>query len=155
MRWNLLSSAGRRLRNWWEEEGKPPNSSSFGASASPASRQNTSSPSTLTVLNVVMFTPRSDAVLTVPVSAAQEVEQRGVDLAGVGPGDRVRAALDHGELHVADQAGQPLGGLVQRQHQVGIAVQHQYRHIDRGQVGAEVGGPGADAGHRGGGRRGE
>src|SRR5215472_15184762 len=66
MRWNLLSSAGRRLRNWWEEEGKPPNSSSFGASASPASRQNTSSPSTLTVLNVVMFTPRSDAVLTVP-----------------------------------------------------------------------------------------
>src|SRR5215467_7834581 len=66
MRWNLLSSAGRRLRNWWEEEGKPPSSSSFGESASPASRQNTSSPSTLTVLNVVMFTPRSDAVLTVP-----------------------------------------------------------------------------------------
>src|SRR5215475_5835169 len=66
MRWNLLSSAGRRLRNWWEEEGKPPSSSSFGASAPPASRQNTSSPSTLTVLNVVMITPRSDAVLMVP-----------------------------------------------------------------------------------------
>src|SRR5215469_6065446 len=36
-------------------------------------------------------------------SAADGVEQRGVDLAGVGPGDGVRAALDHGELHVVDQ----------------------------------------------------
>src|SRR5215472_11776826 len=105
MRWNLPPSAGRRLRNWWEEEGKPPNSSSFGASASPASRQNTSSPSTLTVLNVVMFTPRSDAVLTVPVSAAQEVQQRGVDLAGVGPREGVRASLYDHQFHVLDQAG--------------------------------------------------
>src|ERR1700685_2665622 len=35
-------------------------------------------------------------------SGPQEVQQGGVDLAGVGPGDGVRAAFDHDELHVAD-----------------------------------------------------
>ena len=35
-------------------------------------------------------------------------EQGGVDVVGVGPGDGVRAALDHHQLHVVDQAGQPL-----------------------------------------------
>src|SRR5690242_12768267 len=42
------------------------------------------------------------------VSAAHEVEQGGVDLAGVGPGDGVRAALDDDQLQVVDQSGQPL-----------------------------------------------
>ena len=59
------------------------------------------------------------------------------------------------ELQVVDQAGQPLAGLVQRQHLVCVALNHQGRHVDLGQVGAEVGGPGADAGHRGGGRGGD
>jgi hypothetical protein len=38
---------------------------------------------------------------------AEEAEQRSVDLVGVGPGDAVRAALDHDEFHVGDQ-GSPL-----------------------------------------------
>jgi hypothetical protein len=45
-------------------------------------------------------------------SAAQELQQRGVDLVGVRPGDHVPAAFDD-ELQVLDQAGQALGGLVQ------------------------------------------
>src|SRR5450755_3356205 len=39
-------------------------------------------------------------------SGAQEVEQGGVDLAGVCPGDGVRGAVDHDEVHVLDQARQ-------------------------------------------------
>jgi len=43
--------------------------------------------------------------------AAQEVQQRGVDLGGVGPGDGVRAAFDDDQLDVFDQGGQLLAGL--------------------------------------------
>ena len=47
--------------------------------------------------------------------AAQEVQQRGVALGGVGPGDGVRAAFDDDQLDVFDQGGQPLAGLFERQ----------------------------------------
>src|SRR6266496_108008 len=90
-----------------------------------------------------------------PGLAAQEVQQGGVDLAGVGPGDGVRAALDDDELDILDQAGQSLAGLVDRQDLVGVALDDEDRYVDLGQVVAEVGGPGADAGHRGGGRCGD
>src|SRR5947209_4584613 len=48
----------------------------------------------------------------------------GVDLVGVRPGDSVRAAL---------------AGLVQGQNLVRVALHHQHRQLDLGQVGAEVG----------------
>src|SRR5271155_5352716 len=63
------------------------------------------------------------------MSAADEVEQGGVDLAGVGPGDGGRAAFDHDEPHVVDQGGQPLAGLVQRQHLVRVALEHQHGYV--------------------------
>src|SRR5580693_1188376 len=74
-------------------------------------------------------------------SAAQEAEQGGVDLVGVGPGDGVRAALDHDEVRVLDQARQAAGGLVQGQDLVGIAVDDQHGHVDLRQVVTEVSGP--------------
>jgi hypothetical protein len=52
----------------------------------------------------------------------------------------VRAALDHGEPHVVDQAGQPPAGLVQWQDLVRVALQDQQGHVDLGQADAEVGG---------------
>src|SRR5580658_10775237 len=71
--------------------------------------------------------------------AADEVEQGGVDLGGVGPGDGVRAARDDDQLHVLDQAGQPPAGLVQRQDLVRVALHDQHGHVDLGQVVAEGG----------------
>ena len=79
-------------------------------------------------------------------SAADEVEQGGVDLGGVGPGNRVRAALDDDQPRVLDQAGQPLAGLVQGQHLVRVAVDDEDRYVDLGEVGAEVGRPGPSQG---------
>ena len=38
---------------------------------------------------------------------AEEAEQGGVDLAGVGPGNGVRAIRNHDEFHVGNQAGHP------------------------------------------------
>src|SRR3974390_2310740 len=75
----------------------------------------------------------------------QEAEQRPVDLVSVSPGDGVRTALDDDELHVVDQAGQPLAGIGVGQDPVGVALHSQYRDVDLGQVAAEVGLPGADA----------
>src|SRR5580692_6086407 len=82
-------------------------------------------------------------------SAAKEVEQGGVDLVGMRPGDGVRAALDHDQADVFDQVRQAGGGLVQRQHLVRVSVDDEDGHVDLGQVVAEVGGPGADAGDGG------
>src|SRR5271154_6393557 len=65
--------------------------------------------------------------------SAQESEQCPVDLVGVGPGDGVRAALDDDELHVADQAGQPLAGVGVGQDPVGVALHGQHRDVDLGQ----------------------
>src|SRR6266567_2468325 len=62
-------------------------------------------------------------------SGAQDVEQGGVDLVGVRPGDSVRAALDHDEVNVLDQARQAAGRLVQRQHLVRVAVDDQHGHV--------------------------
>ena len=70
-------------------------------------------------------------------SAAQECEQRSVHLVGVGPWDGVRAALDHLQLEVVDQAGQTLAGLVKRQDLVGVTLYHEYWYIDLGQVGGK------------------
>jgi hypothetical protein len=44
-------------------------------------------------------------------STAHELEQRLVDLVGMGPRDGVRAAFDGHELQVLDQTGQALAGL--------------------------------------------
>jgi hypothetical protein len=78
----------------------------------------------------------------------QDDEQRPVDLVSVGPGDGVRPALDDDELHVVDQAGQPLAGVGVGQDPVGVALHGQHRDVDLGQVVAEVGLPGADARYR-------
>ena len=61
---------------------------------------------------------------------AEEAEQGGVDLVRVGPGDGVRAALHHDEVHVRDQAGQSLPGLVERQDPVGVTLNDQYLDVD-------------------------
>jgi hypothetical protein len=45
-------------------------------------------------------------------STAHELEQRLVDLVGMGPRDVVRAAFDGHELQVLDQTGQALWRLV-------------------------------------------
>ena len=63
---------------------------------------------------------------------AEEAEQGRVDLVGVGPGDAVRTALDDDEVHVRDEAGQPLAGLVERQDPVGVTLDNQHRDIDLG-----------------------
>jgi hypothetical protein len=52
----------------------------------------------------------------------EEAEQGRIDLIGVGPGDAVRAALDDDKVDVGDQPGQPLTGLVERQHPVRVAL---------------------------------
>jgi hypothetical protein len=48
--------------------------------------------------------------------------QRGVDPVGAGPGNAVRAVLDHDEFHVGDQAGQSLAGLAEGQDLVRVAL---------------------------------
>jgi hypothetical protein len=77
--------------------------------------------SALKWFDILFFLVGSD-VWAGPGSAADEVEQGGVDLGGVGPGDGVRAALDDDEQHVLDQGGQPLAGLVQWQDLVRVAL---------------------------------
>jgi hypothetical protein len=101
----------------------------------------------------VRFGERSSFVSGGPTSG-HELQQGAVDLVGVGPGDGVRAAVDDHHLQVADQAGQPFAGLGVRQDMVVIALDNQHRHVDLRQVGAEVGLPRRDAGHRRGGRGG-
>ena len=54
----------------------------------------------------------------------------------------MRAAFDHDQLDVADQAGQLFAGFLQGQDLVGVALDDQDGHVDLGQVVAEVGGPG-------------
>ena len=69
---------------------------------------------------------------------AEEAEQGGFDLVRVGPGDGVRAALHDDELHIRDEAGQSLAGLVERQDPVGVTLNDQYRGVDLRQVGTKV-----------------
>jgi ATP-dependent Clp protease ATP-binding subunit ClpC len=76
-----------------------------------------------------------------------ELEQRCIDLVCVSPGDRVRAAADGHRLQVLDHALQPPAGLLKGQDAVVVALDHQHRHVDLRQVGAEVGLPGRDARH--------
>src|SRR5229473_2576893 len=89
---------------------------------------------------------RSQARAAGGVLSGEELEQGGVDDVGVGPGDVVRAALDGDERQVLDQRGQPGGGGRIGQDPVRVAVDEQGRHVDLGQVGAEVGQPRVHAG---------
>jgi hypothetical protein len=50
----------------------------------------------------------------------EEVEQGAVDLVVVGPGDGVRAAANNDQVHVVDQAGQPLARVGVGQYPVGV-----------------------------------
>ena len=79
---------------------------------------------------------------------AEKAEQGGINLVGVGAGDGMRAALYDDEVHVRDEAGQSLAGLVERQNPVGVTLDDQYRDVDLRQVGTEVGLPGRHAGDR-------
>src|SRR5580693_6414026 len=55
-------------------------------------------------------TARGAAARELPGSA-HELDQVSVDLVCVGPRDRVRAAVDHDRLHVADHVAQSRAGL--------------------------------------------
>src|SRR5215469_6463186 len=81
--------------------------------------------------------------------SGDELEQGGVHLIGMGPGDGVRALVDTDELDVLDHAGQPLASLRVRQDPVVVALDHQHRDVDLRQVRPEVGLPGRDAAHDG------
>ena len=77
-----------------------------------------------------------------PRLVVDEAQQCIVDLVAVRPGDRVRPAFDHNEKELArHQAGQTLAGVRERQDPVGVAVDDQHRHVDLGEVLAEVGLP--------------
>src|SRR4029077_20819574 len=80
-----------------------------------------------------------------PPRVADEVEQCLVDLAGVGPDDRVRPARDDSGAGVLQQRGQPLAGGLVGQDAVLVAVDGQDGNFDPGQVSPEVSQAGADA----------
>src|SRR5690348_14017808 len=84
---------------------------------------------------------------------ADEVEQCLVDLIGVGPDDRVRAARDDGGAGVLQQRGKPAAGGLVGQNAVLVAVNDQDGDADRGQIAAEVFQAGGDAAEGGVGRR--
>src|SRR5580658_5455752 len=69
---------------------------------------------------------------------ADEVEQGPVDLVGVGPDDRVRAARDDGGARVVEQGGQPAAGGLVGQDAILVALDDQDGDADRGQVRPEV-----------------
>jgi hypothetical protein len=76
----------------------------------------------------------------------QEVQKGGVDHVGVSPGDVVGSAVDGDDGEVLDETGESLGGVGVGQDAVGVAVDEQDRHVDPGEVVAEVGQPAVDAG---------
>src|SRR6202042_2838836 len=80
-----------------------------------------------------------------PARAADEVEQRLIDLVGVGPDDRVRAAGDDGGAGVLQQRGEPLAGGLVGQHAILVAVDYQDGDADRGEIAPEVFQAGCDA----------
>src|SRR5689334_20440487 len=86
---------------------------------------------------------------------ADEVEQCLVDLIGVGPDDRVRAASDDGGAGVLQQRGKLAAGDLVAQDAILVAVNDQDGDADRGQIAAEVFQAGCDAAERGVGRRGD
>src|SRR5690349_15762725 len=69
---------------------------------------------------------------------ADEVEQRLVDLIGVSPDDRVRAASDDGGAGVLQQRGKLAAGDLVGQDAILVAVNDQDGDADRGQIAAEV-----------------
>src|SRR4051794_21804801 len=79
---------------------------------------------------------------TVP---GEELEQRPVDLVGVGPEAAVRGAVDDDVMAVLDELVRALAGGLHREDPVGRAVRHQRRHVDLREVCAEVGVPGRRA----------
>ena len=69
---------------------------------------------------------------------ADEVEQCLVDLVGVGPDDRVRAARDDGGAGVLQQRGKPAAGGLVGQDAILVAVDDQDGDADLGQITPEV-----------------
>jgi hypothetical protein len=67
-----------------------------------------------------------------------EIEQRLVDLAGVGPDDRVRPAFYDDAVDVPDQGRQPVSGRLTGQDAILAALHDQDRDVDLGQVAAEI-----------------
>src|SRR6185437_14195047 len=80
-----------------------------------------------------------------PAQVAGEVEQCPVDLVGVGPDDRVRAARDDGGAGVLQQRGKPLASGLVGQDAILVAVDDQDGDADRGEVAPEVFQAGCDA----------
>src|SRR5271166_2062585 len=76
----------------------------------------------------------------------EEVLECVIDLIGVRPGDRVRAAFDREQLHVRDEPGQTPACVRERQDPVSVALDYEHRNVDPRQVGTEVGFPRRDAG---------
>src|SRR5271169_5900535 len=90
-----------------------------------------------------------------PARVADEVEQCLVDLAGVGPDDRVRPACDDSGAGVLQQRGEPPAGGLVGQDAVLVAVDDQYGNLDSCEISPEVFQAGGDAADGGGGRRGQ
>src|SRR5229473_8449149 len=70
--------------------------------------------------------------------SGDEIEEGLVDLAGVGPDDRVRPAFYDDAADVPDQGRQPVSGRLGGQDAVLAALHDQDRDVDPGQVAAEV-----------------
>src|SRR6478672_356299 len=90
-----------------------------------------------------------------PARVADEVEQCLVDLVGVGPDDRVRAARDDSRAGVLQQRGKPPAGGLVGQQAVLIAVDNQDGNADRGQFPPEALQASGDTAKGGMGRRGD
>src|SRR5690242_11066622 len=75
------------------------------------------------------------------LSPVEEIQQRLVDLYGMGPADTVRSAFDDHELRVVDEPGQALPRSVVRKNTVLITLNDQRRHVDFRQVTAKIGQP--------------
>jgi hypothetical protein len=79
----------------------------------------------------------------------EESKESLVDLVVVGPPDVVRPVVDAYQAQVLDERREAVGGGIDGQDPVLGSVYHEHRYVDVGQVVAEVGQPGVDAGVRG------